>query len=203
MINTLIFDFGDVFINLDKQGALSNALQLFKMDALDEAMITINTAYETGDISTQDFIAFYRKKFAHLNDEQIISAWNFIIKDFPKYRLEFIQQLAKKQSYQLILLSNTNSMHIDYIKNSVPFYDRFKSCFDAFYLSHEIHLRKPEREIFDFVIDENNLTPKNCLFIDDTAENTLAASQLGINVWNIDESKEDIIDLFKINAHLF
>ena len=42
MIDTLIFDFGDVFINLDKQGAMQNALNLFKMDTLEDDMIKTN-----------------------------------------------------------------------------------------------------------------------------------------------------------------
>ncbi len=203
MINTLIFDFGDVFINLDKEGAMQNALRLFDMKTLDTDMLQVNMAYETGEISTEAFISFYLKKFPNLNRNEVIDAWNYIIKDFPKYRLEFIKDLAASNTYQLILLSNTNDMHIDYIKRHVDFYADFKSCFDAFYLSQEIHLRKPDRNIFEFVLTQNDLDPGACLFIDDTKENTETAHQLGLNVWNIDETKEDVINLFKVNAHLF
>ena len=199
MIDTLIFDFGDVFINLDKEGAMQNALNLFEIDTFEEDMINTNILYEIGKIPTEEFIDFYTSKFPYLNKNQLIEAWNYILKDFPKYRLEFLQKLAKEQRYKLILLSNTNDMHIDFIKDNVSFYEDFKNCFDQFYLSQEIHLRKPNKDIFDFVLENNNLKPEQCFFVDDTKENTDTAKSLGINVWNIDETNEDVINLFNQN----
>ena len=203
MINTLIFDFGDVFINLDKKGAMQNALTLFQLEEFDDDMIQTNIQYEIGRISTNEFIAFYSNKFPNLSEKQIIDAWNFIIKDFPKYRLDFLKALVKEQKYKLILLSNTNHMHIDYVKSQVDFFDEFKNCFDVSYLSQEIHLRKPNADIYEFVLSENNLNPQECFFVDDTKENTDTANKLGVNVWNIDETKEDVINLFEINKHIF
>lgn len=203
MITTLIFDFGDVFINLDKQGAMQNALNLFNLKTFDKDMVEANTSYEVGEISTAEFIQFYKTKFPELNETEIVDAWNYILKDFPKHRLEFIQNLAHQKKYKLILLSNTNTMHIDYIKQNVSFYDDFKACFDVFYLSQEIHLRKPNKDIFEFVLNENNLTAEECVFIDDTKENTDAAKEMGFHVWNIDETKEDVVTLFQTKKELF
>ncbi|WP_452221039.1 HAD-IA family hydrolase [Lacinutrix salivirga] len=203
MIKTLIFDFGDVFINLDKVGALKNALELFEIDTLSEDLIAINTLYEQGLMSTDEFLEFYTSNFPKLSKQQIIEAWNYIICDFPLKRLEFIQQLAKEKHYKLILLSNTNDLHIECIKTHIPFYEEFKASFDAFYLSHEIMMRKPNLNCFEFVLNENNLKAEDCLFIDDTKANTEAAATLGIHVWNIDETKEDVMDLFTINKNLF
>ena len=202
-IKALIFDFGDVFINLDKTGAMKNALKLFKLNVLEPDMIATNTLYEVGEISTEAFLDFYISKFPNLNTSNITDAWNYIIKDFPEHRLEFIKQLSKEDNYKLILLSNTNEMHINYIKSNVSFYEEFKNCFDAFYLSHEIHLRKPNLGIYNFVLQDNNLAANSCLFVDDTKENTNAAKELGIHTWNIDETKEDVVDLFKIKSDLF
>lgn len=203
MIKTLIFDFGDVFINLDKQGAMDKALKLFGLQVFEADMIETNTKYEVGEISTEAFISFYQSKFQNLSKKDIVDAWNYIIKDFPRYRLEFIQELANEKQFRRILLSNTNEMHIDFIKENVSFYEDFKACFDKFYLSHDIHLRKPNADIYNFVLKENNLNPNECLFIDDTKENTDAAEILGINTWNIDETKEDVINLFNLKSQLF
>ncbi|ARV08121.1 haloacid dehalogenase [Winogradskyella sp. PC-19] len=202
MIKTLIFDFGDVFINLDKQGAMDNAFQLFNMSVFQEDMIDTNIQYEIGRITTSEFINFYKDKFPYLSVKQIVDAWNYIIKDFPAHRLDFAKKL-KNKNYNLILLSNTNEMHIDFIKENVSFYDEFKNCFDKFYLSHEIHLRKPNTDIYNFVLSENNLNPNECLFIDDTKENTDTAYKLGLHIWNIDETKEDVVNLFEIKKELF
>ncbi|RAJ17104.1 HAD family hydrolase [Olleya aquimaris] len=203
MIKTLIFDFGDVFINLDKEGAMTNALELFELDELSEELIAFNSFYEQGLIDTKEFIDFYLSNFPKLSKKDIIEAWNYIICDFPPKRLEFIQQLAKDKQYQLILLSNTNELHINHIKEYIPFYEEFKACFDNFYLSHEIMLRKPNSDIFKFVLDENQLNPKDCLFIDDTTENIETASKLGFHVWNNNPKTEDIVDLFTIKKELF
>ena len=203
MIKTLIFDFGDVFINLDKEGALKYALDFFEIDNYSEDIVSINTLYEQGLLSTEEFLEFYLDNFPDLTEEEIIRAWNYIILDFPKHRLEFLKNLAQEKKYNLILLSNTNELHIDYIKENVSFFSEFKNCFNHFYLSHEINLRKPNADIFNFVLSENKLTANECLFIDDTADNTDMASKLGIHVWNNNPKTEDIIDLFKIKSDLF
>jgi putative hydrolase of the HAD superfamily len=202
-IKTLIFDFGDVFINLDKEGAMQNALNLFQLESFDADMIETNIQFEIGKISSLEFIAFYKSKFPKLSETEILDAWNFILRDFPEYRLDFIQNLATSNAYKLILLSNTNDLHIDFVKQNVPFFEDFKNCFDMFYLSQEIHLRKPNADIFDFVLRENRLISSECLFIDDTKDNTETADKLGFKTWNIDETKEDIVDLFHIKKELF
>jgi putative hydrolase of the HAD superfamily len=202
-IRSIIFDFGDVFINLDKEGAMFNALKLFQLEHFDDDMLATNIAYEMGQISTETFIDFYLTKFNTLDKAQIIEAWNYILKDFPIYRLNFLKQLKEHYDYKLVLLSNTNELHINAVKSKVTFYEEFKSCFDAFYLSHEIKKRKPNSDIFEFVLDENQLMPEESLFIDDTEENTASASQLGLKVWNIDEKKEDVIQLFELKKELF
>ncbi|MGJ8550654.1 HAD family hydrolase [Winogradskyella wichelsiae] len=202
-IKTLIFDFGDVFINLDKQGAMQNALDLFQIEALDAEMNATNELYEVGKISTSEFVDFYKSKFSNIEETQLIDVWNSILKDFPKYRLEFIQNLAEQKKYTLILLSNTNDLHIDAVKSTTPFFQEFKACFDVFYLSQEIHFRKPNTDIFEFVLKENNLIANECLFIDDTKNNTDTAATLGFHTWNIDETKEDVITLFETKKELF
>ncbi|OBX22779.1 MULTISPECIES: HAD family hydrolase [Bizionia] len=203
MIKTLIFDFGDVFINLDKVGALQNALNLFQLKEFSPKMIACNEAYEQGHISSEAFIAFYKNEFPNLSEPEILDAWNYILRDFPIHRLVFLKQLASDKKYQLILLSNTNAFHIKWIQERVLFYDNFKSQFDQFYLSHEIQLRKPNHSIYQFVLNQNNLNPETCLFIDDTEENILAASELGIHTWHINPETDDIVNLFNVKKDLF
>ena len=203
MIKTIIFDFGDVFINLDKEGILYNALNIFGIDSFPAAMLKTNALYEMGLITTDSFLKFYTNEFPHVSKKNMINLWNSILKDFPIHRLDFLNELSKQKDYKLILLSNTNTLHIDWIIEHVPFYEEFKNCFDAFYLSHEIHLRKPNRDIYEFVLNKNSIKPEECLFIDDTAENTDTAKSIGINTWNINPKNEDVINLFTVNHHLF
>ncbi|GAA4302756.1 HAD family hydrolase [Aestuariibaculum suncheonense] len=203
MIKTLIFDFGNVFINLDIEGNLKHALEKFKIDAFSEEMLAFNSFYEQGLISTEELIEFYSDNFPHLSNEELVDIWNYMLKDFPKHRLEFLQRLKEEERYNLILLSNTNDLHIDWIKKHVPFFEDFKTCFNQFYLSHEIQLRKPNQDIFEFVLSQNNLKANECVFIDDNTDNCKTAEALGIKTWNINPEAEDVTTLFKTKANLF
>ena len=204
MIKTLIFDFGDVFINLDKPATERELLKL-GIPKITNEMYLVAFQYEKGLISSEYFTTYFCKMFPHISKLELENAWNAIILDFPEHRLEFLESLSESETYQLILLSNTNELHIKKVIENMDLdrYKRFQNCFDAFYLSHEIHLRKPDHEIYQFVIDENTLQVETCLFIDDTTENTEAASQLGIQTWNINPQMEDIVNLFTIKKELF
>jgi len=202
MIKTIIFDFGDVFINLDKAATRQ---QLHKMDieGLPDHIHGKNKDYEQGFVSSSELAEIYCTELPQLQPEDFLDSWNAILLDFPEYRLQFLQKLVSLKQFKLILLSNTNENHIDHIKTQVPFYEEFKNSFDAFYLSHEIGMRKPDAQIFEFVLEKHQLMPEECLFIDDTAENTEAAAALGIHVWNLEPTREDVIDLFTTNKDLF
>lgn len=196
MIKNIIFDFGDIFINLDKQGTYK-ALAKLGVSEVTQSMIQNYHNYEKGLMSTSDFVDFYESEFG-IKKQDLIDAWNAVLLDFPKRRLEFLQELNLQNKYRLFLLSNTNDLHIKWVENSVgnPFFNAFKNCFEQFYLSHEIHLRKPDSEIYEFVLHQNNLIAEETLFVDDLKENTDAASKLGIHVWNLDPQKDDVTELF-------
>ena len=203
MINTIIFDFGNVFINLDIENAIKHTFETFKIDEFSEEMIAFNSLYEQGLISTKEFIEFYAENFPEVSEEELITVWNMMLKDFPKHRLEFLQQLKNDSKYKLILLSNTNELHINWVKENIVFFEAFKNCFDAFYLSHEINLRKPNNDIFEFVLEENTIEAKNCLFIDDNEGNCKTAVALGIKTWHLNPETEDVATLFKSQKNLF
>ena len=202
MIKNIIFDFGDIFINLDKQGTYKAMAALGVTDITPE-MISVYHQYEKGLMTTEDFINFYYDKFK-INKTDLVAAWNAVLLDFPQRRLEFLKELAASKKYRLFLLSNTNDLHIKSVIDTVgeTFFNEFKDCFEQFYLSHEIHFRKPGTEIYEFVLNENNLIADETLFVDDLKENTDSANTLGIHTWNLTPKEEDITELYfktKIN----
>lgn len=202
MIKTLLFDFGDVFLNLDKQATTRELIKLGAKEFTPEMQL-LNNQYEKGEITSEDFVSRYQKWFPEVSHQQLIDAWNAILLDFPEHRILFLEQLAASKEYQLLLLSNTNEIHINWVKENIPYFERFKKCFEKFYLSHEINLRKPEASIYGFVMKDNKLNPEHIFFIDDTTANTDAAKKLGIHTWNINPKTEDVTDLFIKNSHLF
>ena len=194
MINTIIFDFGDVFINLDKQATIT-AFEKLGVTEWNEDLNDLNMQFETGKISRENFLSGIQKNIPNASIQEIEAAWNSILLDFPLYRLEFLQLLSSK--YRLFLLSNTDAIHINTFeqKNGISFYSDFYQCFEKVYFSFEIGLRKPDLEIFKHLISNHELDPKRTLFVDDKKENTDAALSLGFQVWNLQVGQEDVIHL--------
>jgi putative hydrolase of the HAD superfamily len=199
MIKNIVFDFGDIFINLDKK-LFAEELQKIHISQESEEMLPILQQYEMGLVSTDEFLTFFEERL-HVSQDKVKRAWNSILLDFPKERLRFIQNLSESKKYRLFLLSNTNDLHISWIQKNwgMELYNAFKICFEQFYLSHEINLRKPNNNIYEFVLTSNDLAPKETLFIDDTKENTDAAKALGVHIWNLKPGKEDVLELLTKN----
>jgi putative hydrolase of the HAD superfamily len=63
------------------------------------------------------------------------------------------------------------------------------------YLSHEIKLRKPNIEIFEKVLLDNNLNPSSTLFIDDSPQHIEGARKAGIHAFHLQDGME-VCDLF-------
>lgn len=198
MINSIIFDFGDVFINLDKQATV-DGLKKLGLTQWNDDLNDLNIQFETGKITRDNFLQGIQKHIPHASTAEIQDAWNAILLDFPLYRLEFLQMLSKK--YRLFLLSNTDAIHIEKFeqKSGTTFYSDFYQCFEQVYFSFEIEMRKPNPEIYNFVLNKHELQAKRTLFIDDKKENTDAAAELGLHIWNLQVGQEDVVDLFNKN----
>ena len=125
MIKTIIFDFGDVFINLDKS-ATEKGLKSLGFGEFNEEMNTMNQLYEMGLISSHTFLEFYLEQIPKSKVEDLINSWNSVLLDFPIHRLEFLKKIKRDNRFHLILLSNTNELHIDCVKQNISFYEEFK-----------------------------------------------------------------------------
>ena len=196
MINTIIFDFGDIFVNLNKQKEIDEFKKL-GLDGPNEELLQLNDLFERGNISELEFIQGFQKYLPNADIHDIRKAWNSVIGEFPLYRLEFLQKLATK--YRLFLLTNTDAMHISRFEHmaGISFFSDFYQCFEKVYYSYEMGMRKPQPEIFTHILNKHDLSPKRTLFVDDKKENTDAAASLGINVWNLQVGEEDVVDLFQ------
>ena len=95
-------------------------------------------------------------------------------------------------------------VHIDHFDQHVgmTFSRDFYGCFEKVYYSYEMGKRKPDREVFDYLIRKHDLNPARTLFVDDKKENTDAALAAGLKVWNLQPGVEDVIDLFDKKYHL-
>ncbi len=195
MINTIIFDFGDIFINLEKEKSIE-AFKKLGLNGPNDELIAQNDLFEKGEITEIQFLETFKKYISNVSLEDIRVAWNSIIGDFPLYRLEFLQMLS--QRYRLFLLTNTDEIHISKFEHKVgiSFYTDFYNCFEKVFYSYEMHKRKPDPAIFNTIINKFDLSPKRTLFVDDKKENTDTAASLGFYIWNLQVGVEDVVDLF-------
>lgn len=196
MINSIIFDFGDVFINLDKEKSRA-AFEKLGLAVMNQDLLMQNDLYEKGKISEDDFLKSIQKQIPKVSILEIKSAWNAIIGDFPLERLEFLQLLSEK--YKLFLLTNTDKTHIQFFEDKVgiSFYSAFYQCFEKVYYSFEMGMRKPDCAIYSKIISNHNLNPKSTLFVDDKFDNIESAKSLGLQVWHLQVGFEDVTQLLK------
>ena len=195
MITTIIFDFGDIFINLEKEAQIE-AFNKIGLSNPNEDLIKQNDLFEKGEITAQNFLESFQKYLPNASLKEIKEAWNTIIGDFPLYRLEFLQLLSYK--YKLFLLTNTDEIHINRFEHKVgiSFFSDFYQCFEKVFYSYEMGMRKPDPAIYSFILNKHDLNPKKTLFVDDKKVNTDAAEKLGMQIWNLKVGEEDVVELF-------
>lgn len=198
----IIFDFGGVIINID-YNLTAKAFQQLGLDNFGELFSKAKQSdlfdlYEKGRITSDEFRTRLKQFLnADLDAAQIDRAWNAMLLDLPQERLNLLQKL--KNTHRTFLLSNTNEIHIntiwDSLKNNMGI-DDFTAYFEKTYLSYCVQMRKPDAEIFELVLTENNLEPGETLFIDDSPQHIEAAKKLGIQTYWLDVNAESILDLF-------
>jgi len=202
-IKNIIFDYGNVIFTLDflksrqawQDLGIVNAGTFYGHKVQDE----IFTKFERGDVSADEFRACIRKILnkAQLTDQQIDYAWNSLLVGVPEGNHELL--LGLKSKYRTFLLSNINAIHYDYIMNYLKTdfgFDGNNHLFEKVYYSHLTGKRKPEPEIFEQVLNENNLNPAETLFIDDSLQHIATAQKLGIQTYLM-TAPDSIQELFK------
>ena len=193
----IIFDLGGVLLDLNMQGVgeackrlgINSELFFVKADADNTSTVCHGisaskaiTDYQVGKMSSEEFLSYvlsYCDK--GITREDIIEAWNACIGPLPKERLDMIKELRRK-GFHTHLLSNTNDLHWEEIKRRY-FSEEGYTCADLFdhvFVSHEMHLAKPDGEIYRQAVKQIGRLASQCFFIDDALINVEAAKQEGL-----------------------
>lgn len=197
----IIFDLGGVIINLDYKKTEQEFKRLFGSNFLEiyskQSQTDIFNRLETGHISEKQFIETMQKSsIKDVSHQEIITAWNAMLLDIPKERIELLEKIGKQK--RIFLLSNTNEIHktaFDKIVLDSHTRNGLESLFEKAYFSHLVGMRKPNTEIFEFVINENNLNPQKTLFIDDSPQHIEGAIKTGLKTYYLDVNTHSILDL--------
>ena len=200
-IKNIVFDLGGVLVDLDFKNAI-NGLQQAGFANVKEQLQAFDQngifqKFELGEINADEFrTAIRENSTVTLTDEEVDTLWNSMLLEVPRKKLELILELRGK--YMVYLLSNTNSIHWDYVCNNAFNYRGFRvnDYFEETFLSFEVHLAKPDKAIFEKVLHEANLLPEETLFIDDSEANCKAAEELGIHAHHY-HIGEDLSKIFE------
>ena len=185
-IEAIIFDLGGVILDID-YNLTKAAFEKLGSTHFDEMYSQAEAddlfrRLETGDVKPGEFYTEFNKSSGlHLSPEEISGAWNAMLLTFREESLTFLERI--KTRYRLFLLSNTNEIHYEVFKQIYFGNERsfvFEDYFEKAYYSFDMGKRKPDADIFEAVLQENNLNPLTTLFIDDSIQNIEAAKQLGI-----------------------
>ncbi|MBN2745378.1 MAG: HAD family phosphatase [Bacteroidales bacterium] len=209
MIKNIIFDLGGVVLNIDYNRTAQEfkklGLQNFDSFYSQAKQSHVFDLFEKGLITAEKFREMFRTTTGIIFcDMELDRAWNAMLLDLPKERVELLQKV--KNHYKIFLLSNTNIIHYEaYTKQLQQIYglQNLGELFHKEYYSHEIHLRKPEPECFQFVLDDQEILAEETLFIDDSSQHIKGANQLNIRTLLMDNSQnKSIIDLFNNEGKL-
>jgi len=198
-IKAIIFDLGGVLLNISYKKTITEFTKIGIENSSSfyskKSQTNIFNLLETGSISEEDFVSEIKKSCKNASSKQILFAWNAMLLDLPGNITKLLKNL--KTDYSIFLLSNTNTIHVKQLKNILGDgkYNEFFHLFDKIYYSHEIKLRKPDKKAFQIILEENNLNPKNVLFIDDSPQHIEGAKKLGIKTYHLLDN-ESVTALF-------
>ncbi len=185
-INTVIFDLGGVLFDIDyrltqeafqKLGSTADFQTVYSQ----QKQAGIFDEMEKGNISPAQFRAGLREWLpSAVTDEQINSAWNAILVGFRAREIALLSRL--KERYDIFLLSNTNEIHLGQVLEMIKMHPPgdMDKIFTKAYYSCRMGLRKPDRSIYEVVIQENKLNPSTTIFIDDLLPNLEGAQLAGL-----------------------
>lgn len=201
-VKNLIFDLGGVILDLHVDKTLDSFAELsgFTREKVHALYLSAPgfLEYEKGLIDDHAFRAFVRETYAlTATDQEIDACWNAMLGGIPPIKLELLLKLQRE--FRVFLLSNTNSIHLEHINGSLLSGITGKQPLDSYfhkaYYSHRMGKRKPDADIFEQVLEENQLIPEQTLFLDDYAINIEGAQSLGIRTLHV-TSPNLILDYF-------
>lgn len=179
----LLFDLGGVFVHWDGITPLLKHSRK-KLTAEDARRFWLESPwvrkFETGSCSPE---AFARGVIEELDFDMAVEEFvpEFISWDRGPLpgAVALLEELSSIED--LGCLSNNNELHWNRLKEDRGFERFFKHC----YISHEIGLIKPDREIFDYVCADSGYRPEQILFMDDNPECVEGARRVGLEACQV------------------
>jgi len=179
LINTIIFDIGDVLMNFDNIAYIHRMFQNDETERHVQDAIWGSGYWDEMDRGLEAQEALRRMVAADPDYEKEISSAFYHIEQCmgrKEYAIPWIQEL-KRRGYQVFYLSNYST----YVMKAKPEVLDFIPYMDGGVFSCEVRLIKPEPAIYRKLLDTYGLEPENCVFLDDRQPNLEPAAAMGIH----------------------
>lgn len=201
MLKNYIFDLGGVLLDIRMKNAYERFVALGLPPAELEpggSVYKLMEDYQLGYVTTAEFCqqiaskcaanVFARSAATTTTPHDIEEAWNSICLGVADRKLQALRRLRKTEGVASVsLLSNTNELHWEcccqnwFNTNG----NKLEDFFDKIFLSQELHLQKPDPEIFKTAIRELGASPAETIFLDDSPVNTAAAAACGLQTLTV------------------
>lgn len=201
-IKNLIIDLGGVIVNLTRNRCIEAFEQLGVVNIRENIVNNCQhkdlfMQLELGQITRGQFYDGIRHLSERsLTNEQIDAAWIAMLGEVPSYKLDLLLDLKKR--YNTYLLSNTNEIHWNWIADTAFAYQGKQATdfFNRIYLSYELHMIKPNTDIFEHVLNDAGICSEETLFLDDSLPNCRTAEAMRIKAYLVDP-REDWSHIFR------
>jgi putative hydrolase of the HAD superfamily len=176
----MLFDIGGVIVPLTQDRALARMASACGLPATGvAARFTASRAairYESGQLDDEAFIREICAGLGvKLSTDQFREIWDLIFDVEPLIPVEFFRELRRR--YRMVLLSNTNPLHVARLRADCPPI----ACFDDAAFSFEVGCMKPDPRIFEEAVRRAGCAADECFYTDDHAGYVVAARDLGID----------------------
>lgn len=200
MINNIIFDLGNVMLDFDPITYVKAKIGDEKLEEIYECIFKSEEwpMLDRGVISEEDAIRniINRNLENEILIHKIFENWYDILTPIED-SVNVLRKL-KENGYKVYYLSNFHKAAFEYINRK---YDLFK-LFDCGIFSYKEKLLKPEREIYERIINEYNLKPSETVFVDDMEVNIEGARQIGLQGIVLNDPKDLKMELERLNIKI-
>ncbi len=197
----LIFDFGDVIGSNPASQIFASISKKFgvKYSLIEKVVSELAPKVQKNQLSEKAFWKELSKRLKIKNIYELKKVWMKAYEENVKFNRRLIALLKKlrEKKYKLCLLSNTTKFH-----KKASFRKTLENFFDIVIYSCDVGMRKPEREIYLFLLKKINKSPQNCILIDNKIENLKCPKELGMKVVHFKSAKQLEKELKRLGINL-
>ncbi len=200
MYELILCDMGGVLVDVESDRLLHWMSQSMgrSLEEVERAVYhpELLLPFELGQITPRDYYTGLKKALElSWTYEQFVSMWNGVLKENSEV-LPLIERLRKR--HKLIALSNTNTLHLEYMRTSLPtlslLHDWIASC--------EVGLRKPDPAIYALAVARGGARPSTTIYIDDRPELVEAGRRAGLMAIRFENGQQLEQDLRAIGINV-